>query len=118
MKPVQSGDRIITNIHQAKFEDFISGNGETDGSVLQLNRDLPLGTGFHIYKMAPGTTTVPHEHQGLEEFFLISGDLTDNDGTEYREGDLVLMKKGTQHCSTTKNGCLLAVFIEDAEVSV
>lgn len=118
MKPVQAGDRVITNIQQAEFEDFINDNGDTDGSVLQLNRDIPLGTGFHIYKMAPGTTTVAHEHAGLEEFFLISGDLTDNDGTEYREGDLVLMKKGTQHCSTTKNGCVLAVYIEASEMSV
>lgn len=43
MKPVQAGDRIITNIHEALFE----------------------------------------------EFLLISGDLTDNDGTEYRDGDLL-----------------------------
>jgi len=86
--------------------------------VLQLNRENDVGVGFHVYKMAPGTTTIPHRHRGHEEFLLISGDLTDNDGTEYREGDLVLMKDGTEHCSTTKNGCLLAVYIPETETPV
>lgn len=118
MKPVQPGDRIISNIHEVEFEDFVNDKGVVDGSVLQLHRDLGLGTGFHIYKMAPGTTTVPHEHSAREEFLLISGDATDNDGTEYKVGDLVLMKKGTQHSTTTKDGCVLAVYIEKAEASV
>lgn len=118
MKPVRPGERIIVNIHDAEYEDFINEDGLTDGSVLQLNRELPVGTGFHVYRMAPGTTTIPHEHRGAEEFLLISGDLTDNDGTEYRVGDLVLMKDGTQHCSTTRNGCLLAVYIRETEKPV
>ena len=118
MKPVQAGDRLIANINQADYEDFVNEDGDVDGSVLQLNRGVPLGTGFHVYKMAPGTTTIPHEHRGIEEFLLISGDLTDNDGTEYQVGDLVLMKAGTQHSSTTRNGCVLAVFIEQTEMSV
>ena len=70
------------------------------------------------YKMEPGYTTIPHEHRGNEEFFIISGDITDNDGTVYREGDLVLMKNGTQHCSYTENGCVIAVFIEASEASL
>lgn len=118
MKAVKPGERIIANIHQAEYEDFINEDGLKDGSVLQLNRELPVGTGFHVYKMIPGATTIPHEHSGAEEFLLISGDLTDNDGTEYQVGDLVLMKDGTQHCSTTKNGCLLAVHIKETEKSV
>jgi len=118
MKPVPPGDRIIANIDEAEFENFVNDNGQIDGSVLQLNRNLPLGTGFHVYKMEPGTITVPHEHNGLEEFLLISGDATDSDGTEYKVGDLVLMKKGTQHSTTTINGCVLAVYIECSEVSV
>lgn len=118
MKPVKPGERLIANINRADYEDFINEDGLKDGSVLQLNRDLPIGTGFHVYKMAPGTTTIPHEHRGAEEFLLISGDLTDNDGTEYQVGDLVLMKAGTQHSSTTRDGCLLAVYIEETEKPV
>ena len=39
----------------------------------------------------------------------------DNDGYVYRPGDLVFLSRGTQHFSTTKTGCTLAVFIESWE---
>ena len=32
-----------------------------------------------------------------------------------REGDLVWLKKGTEHSSTTKTGCMMAVYIETRE---
>ena len=118
MKAVEPGERVIANMYESTYEPFFNSDGQMDGSVLQLNRENKIGVGFHVYKMAPGTTTIPHRHQGHEEFLLISGDLTDNDGTEYREGDLVLMKHGTEHCSTTQNGCLLAVYIETTESAV
>ena len=118
MKPVAAGERIVVNINEAEYEPFINDNGEEDGLVLQLDRSKRLGTGFHIYKMEPGYTTIPHEHRGNEEFFIISGDVTDNDGTVYREGDLVLMKAGTQHCSYSENGCVIAVYIETTEAAV
>ena len=40
-------------------------NGVEDGEVLQLDTDRPLGTGFHRYRMAPGTMTKAHSHIGL-----------------------------------------------------
>ena len=106
MKPVADGERIVVNIHQAEFEPLVTDRGEFDGHVLQLDRSKPLGVGFNVYKMAPGYTTIPHEHRGNEEFLIISGDLTDNDGTVYHEGDLVWLKAGTEHCSHTENGCI------------
>ncbi len=115
MKPVSPGERLVVNIHEAEFEPYIGSSGEPDGFALQLNRAHPLGTGFHIYKMEPGYTTVPHEHGHDEEFLVISGDLSDNDGTVYREGDLVLMKAGTQHCSYSENGCLIAVYVKPGD---
>jgi len=115
MKPVKRGDRIVVNINQAEFEPYIGSNGETDGYALQLDRSVPLGTGFHVYKMEPGYTTIPHEHGHDEHFLVVSGDITDNDGTVYREGDLVLMKAGTQHCSYSESGCVVVVYIEPGE---
>ena len=117
MKSVASGDRLVANINEAAFEPWVFEDGAIDDSqmVLQLNTAKPVGVGFHVYRMAPGTTTAAHRHTGDEEFFVLDGDLTDNDGTEYRPGDLVLMKEGTEHNSTTKNGCTLVVYIERAE---
>ncbi len=118
MKPVADGERLVANIYEAEFEPFVNDRGENDGYALQLDRDRPLGTGFHVYRMEPGATTIAHEHTGNEEFLVVSGDLTDNDGTVYREGDLVLMKAGTQHCSHTERGCVLAVYIETPEKTI
>lgn len=115
MKAVGEGERIVVNIDEAQFEPFINSRGQEDGLVLQLDRDKPPGTGFHVYKMEPGYTTIPHEHRGNEEFFIVSGDLTDNDGTVYREGDLVLLKSGTQHCSHSENGCVIVVYLAGSE---
>lgn len=118
MKPVAEGERIVVNLDEMEFEPFINSNGEADGLAFQLDRSKRLGTGFHIYKMEPGYTTIPHRHCGSEEFFIISGDLTDNDGTVYRAGDLVLMKDGTEHCSHSENGCVIVVYLEAPEMEV
>ena len=112
MKPIKTEDRRVANIHTAAFKPYVT-DGEPDGEVLQLNTDRPLGTGFHVYRMAPGTTTQAHSHVGHEEFLMLSGDLTDHDGTRYEPGDLVWLRSGTSHNSHTENGCVIAVFAED-----
>ncbi|MBX2823140.1 MAG: cupin domain-containing protein [Gammaproteobacteria bacterium] len=119
MKPVQPEDRIIQNIHTADFQPFDPDDqGSSRESVLQLGDKQRLGVGFHVYKMAPDTWTTPHEHTDHEEFLLLSGDLRDNDGTEYQIGDLVWMRKGTQHSSYSEKGCVLAVYIATPEKEV
>ncbi|MDH3389401.1 MAG: cupin domain-containing protein [Gammaproteobacteria bacterium] len=115
MKAVDEGERVVVNIDEAEFVPYINDRGQEDGLVLQLDTDRPPGTGFHIYKMEPGYTTIPHRHVGNEEFYIISGDITENDGTVYRAGDLVLMKSGTEHCSYTENGCVIVVYLPDSE---
>ncbi len=118
MKPVADGERRVANLDKIEFEPFINKHGVADGLVYQHDRDRPPGTGFHLYKMEPGYTTIPHQHNGNEEFFIVSGDLTDNDGTIYRAGDLVWMKDGTQHCSYSEHGCVIVVYLPDSETSV
>ncbi len=120
MKPVAQGARKVANIADANFKSWAleDGSVDEDQTILQLNDSKPIGVGFHIFRMAPGATTTAHVHMGDEEFYIIEGDLTDNDGTEYKPGDLVYMKKGTEHNSTTRNGCTMVVYIEKEEVSV
>lgn len=116
MKPISSDERLVANIFRDEFQMLPDTHGADIGqSVLQLNDEQEPGVGFHAYKMAPGMTTEAHIHTSHEEFFLLEGDLTDNDGTEYQQGDLVLLKAGTEHHSTTKNGCTLLVYIPTAE---
>jgi anti-sigma factor ChrR (cupin superfamily) len=118
MAPVTDGERRVANLDDIEFEPFVNTQGVADGLAFQHDRDKTLGTGFHLYKMEPGNTTIPHRHNGNEEFFVVSGDLTDNDGTVYRAGDLVWLKDGTEHCSYSENGCVILVYIPSAETSL
>ena len=118
VKPVKPSDRRVANIHTAEFTPWLADDGAPTGqSYLQLNSE-PGGVGFHVFRMDPDTTTTPHQHTGDEEFYLLSGDLRDNDGTVYKEGDLVWMKEGTEHYSYSEHGCTLLVYIKTAEVNV
>lgn len=114
MKPIAPEDRRVANVHEAPFTPFLTEEGASDGGVLQVNGGR-TGYGFHVYRMAPGQTTVAHEHVGDEEFLLIEGDLTDHDGHEYKPGDLVWLRSGTIHNSHSRAGCLLAVYLPGAK---
>ncbi len=119
MKTIEKQDRLVASIHDTKFKPFSMGSTASDGETyLSLDSDCPPGCGFHVYRMAPGATTTPHEHTCDEHFLVLKGELTDNDGFTYRQGDLVLLKKGTQHSSYSENGCVLAVFIATPEVAI
>ena len=114
MAPIADVDRRVANWKTDAFAPFLDDDGNPDGEALQVNGGR-TGYGFHVYRMAPGTTTAAHEHVGDEEFLLIEGDLTDHDGYEYKPGDLVWLRSGTRHNSTTRGGCLLAVYLPDAK---
>ena len=112
LKPIAPQDRRVVNIRDGEYKPFYS-DGVKNGSVLQLGADTPLGSGFHIYRMDPGETTVAHEHLSDEEFYIIEGDLVDHDGVEYGAGDLVSLRKGTKHNSYSPSGCLIVVYLVD-----
>lgn len=119
MKPVNPADRRVVNIKTGEFKPFIYEDGVACGdSVLQLNDELPLGVGFHVYRMPAGMTTRPHRHNGHEQFLVLEGELVEPDGTVFKAGDLVWFRDGTEHCSYTPNGCLLAVHIAGMETPV
>ncbi|MFN3207935.1 MAG: cupin domain-containing protein [Roseovarius sp.] len=115
MKPIQPQQRRVASINDAEaFEPFDEAT-EPGTSFLKLNTELPRDEGFYIYKMAPGARSTPHRHGGAEEFLMLQGELIDNDGTVYRQGDVVWLAAGTEHSSHTETGCLIAVFAEGPE---
>ena len=119
MKPIKSDERRLANIYDAEFKPSIYDDGLALGdSVLQLDSDRPLGVGFHVYRMPPGMTTRPHRHNGHEQFLILEGELIENDGTVFKPGDMVWLRGGTEHCSYTPNGCLLAVHITATETTL
>ncbi|HEY7749798.1 MAG TPA: cupin domain-containing protein [Aestuariivirgaceae bacterium] len=116
MRKIEKTERQVVNINNASFKPFvIDGKAVHGQSFLQLDDTFAEGTGFHIYRMAPGSASQPHEHTCHEQFLVIEGEVIDNDGHVYRPGDFVLLKSGTQHSSHSKTGATLAVFIRSAE---
>jgi anti-sigma factor ChrR (cupin superfamily) len=119
MRKMEKTERIVVNIANARFKPFVVDGKVIEGqSFLQLDDTFPDGTGFHIYRMEPGSSSQPHEHTCHEQFLVIEGEVTDNDGHTYRRGDFVLLKSGTQHNSHSKAGATLAVFIHSAEKNI
>lgn len=117
MKVIAAKDRIVHNFRTAPYRRYIDADGrEVPGqSFVQLDETFPEGAGFTLYRMDPGSSSQPHEHTCHEQFFVIEGEITDNDGYTYKTGDFVLLKTGTQHFSTTKTGATLVVFVRDLE---
>ncbi|MSO96304.1 MAG: cupin [Thermoleophilia bacterium] len=78
-------------------------------SWLPISYDATSGQGSYLMRMEPGAESFSHEHAGFEEFLILEGTLTDDDGTVFRAGDFVSYRGGT-HNSRTETGCLIAVF--------
>ena len=120
MKQITPTERIVHNYKTAPYRSYVDADGrEVPGqSFVQLDETFPEGAGFTLYRMAPGSSSQPHEHTCHEQFFVIEGELRDNDGYVYKAGDFVLLKTGTQHFSTTENGATLVVFVRELEKNV
>jgi quercetin dioxygenase-like cupin family protein len=113
---MEKNERVVANINTAAFKPFAADGREVAGqSYLQLDPTFPEGAGFHIYRMAAGTSSQPHEHTCHEQFLVLEGEVIDNDGYIYKPGDFVMLKQGTQHSSRTETGATLAVFIREIE---
>ena len=75
--------------------------------LLKLSYDDETKQGAYMIRMEPGAETIAHVHQRREEYFIIEGDLVENDGKVLGPGDYVVYQPGSYHNSRTVNGCLL-----------
>jgi len=62
-----------------------------------------------LAKLAPGSGIPPHEHEDLEQTFVLEGSLVDDEG-ECTAGNFVVRAKGSRHAPTAPNGCTMLVF--------
>jgi len=116
MKTLSSTQRRVRNVYEDAFEPFdLSDKVYEDIAHITIDPARAPGTGFHAFKMAPGTNAAAHEHVSHEHFFVLEGDLQDHDGYKYRAGDLVQLTKGSQHSAYTASGCTLVCYIDEFE---
>ena len=78
---------------------------------IPLSKDEKLEHEVFIIKFEPGSSSSLHKHKGYEEFYVIEGELIDNDGTVFKKGDYIKFQKGTKHSSHSKTGCTLLVIL-------
>lgn len=75
--------------------------------VLHVNPDQRRQT--VLLEADPGAVHPAHVHEGDEEVFVVSGDLT-IDGEELRAGDFHFSPAGSRHPQeTTRDGCLCVI---------
>lgn len=103
--------RRIVDTKTTPFEAYsLEGPEQPELSLLPLSYDQTNGEGCYLMRFMPGAVTLSHEHTGTEDFLILEGVLTDNDGAEFRVGDFVSFRPGTRHHSWSDTGCLLAAF--------
>ena len=103
----------IVDIHNLKFKPFDNYGSVVPGMSwhkITYNKENG-GYGTYVLKMEPGAKSLLHEHTGFEEFLMIDGELTDQDGVVFKKGDFVSFHPGSKHSSYTENGCLVLVFM-------
>ncbi len=103
-------ERKVVRVAEATLGPYaMEGPLQTDITWLPVSWDEASGQGTYLMRMEPGAVSIAHEHVGFEEFLILEGTLTDDDGMVFRAGDLVSYRGGT-HSSHTEDGCLIAVF--------
>ena len=76
--------RKITDTLNLKFEPFDRYGSVVPGmSWHKLSYNQNTGVGSYILKMAPGAQSLKHKHQNYEEFYVLDGELTDEDNTTF-----------------------------------
>ena len=104
--------RKITDPFNVKFKPFDNYGTPIPGmSWHKITYNKENGQGTYILKMEPGARTLPHVHTNYEEFIVLDGELKDADNKIFKKGDIITFEPGSTHCSQTKNGCLILVFM-------
>lgn len=78
-----------------------------DMKVLLQDKESGLLTA--LFRWAPGTSLDLHEHVEIEQTWVISGAIVDDEG-EVREGDYVWRPAGNRHLARSPEGALVLSF--------
>ena len=76
--------------------------------ISQISRDPERERHTTLIRVAAGASIPGHRHGGLEECFVLQGDVTDG-VDKLAGGDYVRYETGSEHELSTVGGCLLLV---------
>jgi len=74
-----------------------------------LLEDKESGLLTALFRWEPGTALPLHEHVEIEQTYVLSGSIVDDEG-EVRTGDFVWRPKGNRHLARSPNGALVLSF--------
>ena len=74
-----------------------------------LLQDKESGLLTALFRWAPGTALDLHEHVEIEQTWVLSGSIVDDEG-EVREGDYVWRPAGNRHLARSPHGALVLSF--------
>ena len=103
--------RIIETKHEYFLPYNRYGTFSSDLKWLTLSKDEKLEHEVFIVQFEQENSSSLHKHKGYEEFYVIDGELIDDDGKVFKKGDYIKFEKGTKHSSYSKTGCTLLVIL-------
>lgn len=74
-----------------------------------LYKDDATGAATVLFRFEPGAQAPLHEHTGLEQTYVIEGELEDHDGV-VRAGNFAVRQPGSVHAASSKTGSLHLAF--------
>ncbi|OLP18814.1 anti-sigma factor [Leptolyngbya sp. 'hensonii'] len=77
-------------------------------TVAQLHVNPARREVVAVLKAEPGVTYPLHRHAGVEEIYMLEGDLT-IEGQVYGPGDYIRSEKGSIHGPATSQGCMFFI---------
>lgn len=82
----------------------------TEGIDMKILLDVPeTGLLTALFRWQPGTELPLHEHVEIEQTYVLSGSIVDDEG-EVREGNYVWRPKGNRHIARSPHGALVLSF--------
>ena len=111
MRPVMERRRIIETEHEYLSPYNRYGTVSSGLKWMPLSKDEKLEHEVFIVQFEPESSSSLHKHNGYEEFYVIDGELIDDDGKVFKKGDYIKFEKETKHSSYSKTGCTLLVIL-------
>lgn len=78
-------------------------------SWIPLSEDKDQDRASYLLRFDPGAESRRHEHTGIEEFYVLEGELVDDDGAVFGPGVFVRFDPGSVHSSKSPKGCVILV---------